>query len=112
MKNHFKWDLLKGVSWNWMKYILILHSMNGAWYVLGSRRTYETKWNSTGNGWKCFRTGISVSGTIGVLVCAVGKKLISRQEADYLLSEMIAKGFYSPIKKLEELNPYDSWSIR
>lgn len=50
------------------------------------------------------RTGIPVSGTIGVLVCALGKETISRSEADDLLSEMIAKGFYSPIKKLEELN--------
>ncbi len=58
------------------------------------------------------RTGISVSGTIGVLVYAVGKKIITRQEADYLLSAMIAKGFYSPIKKLDELNPHDSLSIR
>lgn len=50
------------------------------------------------------RTSIPVSGTIGVLVCAMGREIISRQEADDLLSEMIAKGFYSPVKKLEELN--------
>lgn len=54
------------------------------------------------------RMGIPVSGTIGVLVYAVGKDMIPRQEADDLLSGMIAKGFYSPVKRLEELNPHES----
>ncbi len=54
------------------------------------------------------RMGIPVSGTIGVLVYAVRKDMIPRQEADDLLSGMIAKGLYSPIKRLEELNPYES----
>ncbi len=54
------------------------------------------------------RMGIPVSGTIGVLVSATGKGIISRQEADDLLSEMIDKGFYSPIKRLDELNMYES----
>jgi predicted nucleic acid-binding protein len=54
------------------------------------------------------RMGIPVSGTIGVLVYAAGKDMIPRQEADDLLSGMIAKGFYSPVKRLEELNPHES----
>ncbi len=54
------------------------------------------------------RMGIPVSGTIGVLVCGVGKDIIPGQEADDLLSGMIAKGFYSPVKRLEELNPHES----
>jgi len=50
------------------------------------------------------RTGIPVSGTIGALVSAVGKEIISKKEADDLLSEMIDKGFYSPINNIEELD--------
>jgi predicted nucleic acid-binding protein len=41
--------------------------------------------------------GIPVSGTVGVLVSAVGKEIISQHEADDMLSEMIDKGFYSLI---------------
>lgn len=50
------------------------------------------------------RMGMPVSGTIGVIVSAVGKEIISKHEADDLLSEMIDKGFYSPIKSLDELD--------
>lgn len=49
------------------------------------------------------RTGIPVSGTIGVLVSAVRKEIISKIEAEDTLSEMIKRGFYSPIKSLDEL---------
>ncbi len=47
--------------------------------------------------------GVPVSGTIGVLVLSVGKKIISREQGNYLLSEMIRKGFYSPIESLDEV---------
>jgi predicted nucleic acid-binding protein len=53
------------------------------------------------------RTGIPVSGTIGVLVSATEKGIISRMEADDLLSKMIDKGFYSPIKRLDELDLHE-----
>lgn len=53
------------------------------------------------------RMGIPVSGTIGVLVSAIEKGIISKQEADDLLSKMIDKGFYSHIKRLDELDMYE-----
>ena len=49
------------------------------------------------------RTGIPVSGTIGVLVSAVRTEIISKNEAEDILSEMIDRGFYSPIKSLDEM---------
>ena len=49
------------------------------------------------------RMGIPISGTIGVLVMAVEKGIISRNEANKLLLEMIEKGFRSPIRSLDEL---------
>ncbi len=51
--------------------------------------------------------GIPVSGTIGILVSAVRKGIIPKQEADELLSEMIDKGFYSPVKRLDEVETND-----
>ncbi len=53
------------------------------------------------------RMGIPVSGTIGVLVSAANKGIISIQEANDVLSEMMDKGFYSPIKRLDELDMYE-----
>lgn len=54
------------------------------------------------------RMGVPVSGTIGVIASAVGKEIISKAEADDLLSEMINNGFYSPIKSLGELDTNES----
>jgi hypothetical protein len=47
--------------------------------------------------------GIPVSGTIGVLVLAVKKELISKNKGNNLLSEMIRMGFYSPVDELDGL---------
>ena len=47
--------------------------------------------------------GIPVSGTIGVLVLALGKKIITKEQGNYLLSEMIKMGFYSPVESLDEV---------
>lgn len=49
------------------------------------------------------RLGISVSGTIGVLVLAIKKKIVDLKEGNKLLSEMIEKGYYSPYQVLDEL---------
>lgn len=49
------------------------------------------------------RRGIPVSGTIGVLVIAVKKDIISLEEGNDLLLKMIEKGYYSPYKRLDEL---------
>jgi len=48
------------------------------------------------------RTGIPVSGTIGVLVKAVEKGIISMEEGNEMLRKMIEKGFYSPIETLDK----------
>ncbi|MEM2984299.1 MAG: DUF3368 domain-containing protein [Candidatus Freyarchaeota archaeon] len=49
------------------------------------------------------RFGVPVSGTIGVLVLAVNGKIISKEQGNRLLSEMIRMGFYSSIESLDEI---------
>lgn len=49
------------------------------------------------------RLGVSVSGTIGVLVLAVKKRSISLEEGNKFLVEMIENGYYSPYKTLYSL---------
>lgn len=49
------------------------------------------------------RRGVPVSGTIGVLVEAVREKLLSIEEGNTMLSEMIEKGYFSPVETLDEL---------
>lgn len=47
------------------------------------------------------RAGIPVSGTIGVLVALVRHRTLTLDEGNSLLREMIAKGYYSPVDRLE-----------
>lgn len=49
------------------------------------------------------RTGVPVSGTIGVLVNAIERRIISKGEGNELLHRMIKKGFYSPFETLDRL---------
>ena len=49
------------------------------------------------------RRGVPVSGSIGVLVEAVRGGLLSIEEGDTMLSEMIEKGYFSPFEALDEL---------
>ena len=49
------------------------------------------------------RRNISVSGTIGVLVLAVKRNILTRQAANLLLSRLIEKGYYSPYQSLDGL---------
>ncbi|MBF0289414.1 MAG: DUF3368 domain-containing protein [SAR324 cluster bacterium] len=49
------------------------------------------------------RRGIPVSGSIGVLILAIRKKLISLGGGNDLLLQMIQKGYYSPYQKLDGL---------
>ncbi|WP_297522804.1 DUF3368 domain-containing protein, partial [Thermococcus sp.] len=52
--------------------------------------------------------GVKVSGTIGLLVLGVKKNVLTLDEADKLLQKMIELGFYSPIKRIEEIMPSSS----
>jgi len=47
--------------------------------------------------------GVPVSGTIGVLVRCVEEGVITKEEGNRILKEMIAKGFYSPVSDLDEV---------
>jgi len=47
--------------------------------------------------------GVPVSGTVGVIVRCVEKGIITKEKGNYILKEMIAKGFYSPILDLDEV---------
>ncbi|ACS34623.1 DUF3368 domain-containing protein, partial [Thermococcus gammatolerans] len=49
--------------------------------------------------------GIKVSGTIGLLVLGVKRGVLTLEEGNGLLEKMIEKGFYSPVKRLEEVMP-------
>jgi predicted nucleic acid-binding protein len=46
--------------------------------------------------------GIVVSGTLGVLAQAVKRQLVTVEEADKLLGEMIVRGYHSPFRRLEQ----------
>ena len=47
--------------------------------------------------------GIKLTGTIGVLVKAVGERIVNPKKADELLTRMIDYGFYSPVESIEEI---------
>jgi predicted nucleic acid-binding protein len=47
--------------------------------------------------------GIVVSGTLGVLTQAVKRQLVTVEEADELLGDMIARGYHSPFKSLAQI---------
>jgi predicted nucleic acid-binding protein len=47
--------------------------------------------------------GVELTGTIGIIMKAVKKKLFSPKEADSILRRMIAHGFYSPINSIKEV---------
>lgn len=47
--------------------------------------------------------GIKLTGTIGILIKAAKKRIISHKKADKILNQMIKKGFYSKIKSISEV---------
>jgi predicted nucleic acid-binding protein len=47
-------------------------------------------------------SGITVSGTLGVLIQAVKHQILTIEEGDRLLSNMIARGYRSPYDSLEQ----------
>lgn len=49
------------------------------------------------------RMGVPVSGTIGVLKSLVDEGVVSLHDADTALQQMIAFGYYAPIRSLREL---------
>ncbi len=49
------------------------------------------------------RCGIPVSGTIGVLVLGVKRSILSLDEGNRLLAQMIQHGYYSPFSSLDSL---------
>jgi predicted nucleic acid-binding protein len=50
-----------------------------------------------------FQFDIPVSGTLGVLVALVKRRLLSIDHGDHYLHAMIKKGYYSPVRSLSEL---------
>jgi predicted nucleic acid-binding protein len=49
------------------------------------------------------RRGVPVSGTIGILAEAVRERLLSIEDGNTMLSDMIEKGYFSPVEALDEL---------
>jgi predicted nucleic acid-binding protein len=47
--------------------------------------------------------GLEVSGSLGVLDRLVGKQILTLDEADTLLAEMVRRGFRSPYRSLREI---------
>jgi len=46
---------------------------------------------------------VRLTGTIGIIIKAVKKEVINSHEADVILNQMIAKGFYSPVKSIKDI---------
>jgi predicted nucleic acid-binding protein len=46
---------------------------------------------------------IKLTGTVGILIKAVKRRLINQKEADRILARMIENGFYSPVRLLKEI---------
>ena len=46
---------------------------------------------------------VKLTGTIGILIKAVTKKVIDSHEADVILNQMTASGFYSPVKSIKDI---------
>ena len=49
------------------------------------------------------QAGVAVSGTLGALQKLVAMQLLTRDEADALLTVMIARGYRAPVRALSEL---------
>ena len=49
------------------------------------------------------REGVSLSGSVGVLVAQVRREILDLAEANEVLQAMIASGYYSPVEKLDGL---------
>lgn len=47
--------------------------------------------------------GISISGTLGILLSTVENNLASEAEAEKLLQKMMQNGYYSPVSSLDEI---------
>lgn len=47
--------------------------------------------------------GVRLTGTLGILIKATKKKIISAKRADEILGLMIENGFYAPVSSLKEL---------
>lgn len=47
--------------------------------------------------------GVKLTGTVGILIKAVRKRIIDRKNADEILRRMIKHGFYSPISSIDRL---------
>jgi predicted nucleic acid-binding protein len=45
---------------------------------------------------------ISVSGSVGILVKAIDRGQLSKEQGNHLLHLMIAKGYYSPVETLDQ----------
>jgi predicted nucleic acid-binding protein len=49
------------------------------------------------------REGISLSGSVGVLVTQVRREIMLLSEANEVLQNMTASGYYAPVEKLDDL---------
>lgn len=47
--------------------------------------------------------GVKLTGTIGILIKAIRKKIINNKEADKILESMVNFGFYSPVNSIVKL---------
>lgn len=46
---------------------------------------------------------VKLTGTLGILLKAVKRRLINQKEADRILARMIENGFYSPVRSIKEI---------
>jgi len=110
--------LLPKRDWNWLKVLRIeseqekysfdlfrqrLGKGESACLSLAANRNLKVLTDDLDTRRLAQRREIPVSGTIGVLVAAVKKGIISLEEGNRLLKKMIEYGFYSPLTALDSL---------
>jgi predicted nucleic acid-binding protein len=49
------------------------------------------------------KQGILLTGTLGILMRAVSRKIIDARDADGILRDMIDNGYFSPVKSIREI---------
>jgi len=50
------------------------------------------------------RSGVALTGTLGILKRALSQKIVENKDADQILKKMIKHGFFSPVRSLAEID--------
>jgi predicted nucleic acid-binding protein len=107
------------VDWSWLRVVQLTPALEVRLKELGStigRGEAACLAVAEGGGWfvltddgdarRLARSlGIPATGTLGTLDRLVQKGIVTLEEGDHLLGQMISRGYRSPVRSLQELNP-------